>query len=44
LKIHDLLDGLGYDVRTISGAVLDRRRFADVVAARSEWNFLGYPR
>jgi FkbM family methyltransferase len=44
LRIHDLLDGLGYEVRTIAGVVLDRRGFADVVAARSEWNFLGYPR
>jgi FkbM family methyltransferase len=44
LKIHDLLDGLGYDLRTIGGATLDRQRFAELVAARAEWNFLGYPR
>jgi FkbM family methyltransferase len=44
LTIHDLLDGLGYEVRTVAGAALERQRFADVVAARAEWNFLGYPR
>jgi len=44
LTIHDLLDGVGYDVRTMAGVTLDRARVADVVAARSEWNFLCYPR
>jgi len=44
LAIHDLLDGLGYDLRTIAGVALDRSHFADLVAARAEWNFLGYPR
>lgn len=44
LAIHDLLDGLGYELRTIAGGSLERQRFADVVAARAEWNFLAYPR
>ena len=44
LRIHDVLDELGYELRTISGTPLERQRFADLVAARTEWNFLGYPR
>jgi FkbM family methyltransferase len=44
LAIHDLLDELGYDVFTVGGAALDRQRFADVVAAGAEWNFLARPR
>jgi FkbM family methyltransferase len=44
LRIHDVLGELGYELRTISGTPLDRQRFADLVAARSEWNFLAYPR
>jgi FkbM family methyltransferase len=44
LRIHDVLTGLGYEVRTISATPLDRQRFADLVAARAEWNFLAYPR
>lgn len=44
LRIHDVLTELGYEVRTISGPALERQRFADLVAARAEWNFLAYPR
>jgi FkbM family methyltransferase len=44
LRIHDLLTELGYEVRTMAGAPLDRQRFVDMVAAREEWNFLAYPR
>jgi FkbM family methyltransferase len=44
LRIHDVLTELGYELRTISGTPLERRRFADLVAARAEWNFLAYPR
>lgn len=44
LRIHDVLTGFGYEVRTISGSTLERQRFADLVAARAEWNFLVYPR
>ncbi len=44
LRIHDALTEFGYEVRTISGTALERQRFADLVAARAEWNFLAYPR
>jgi FkbM family methyltransferase len=44
LRIHDLLGGLGYELRSIDGVVLERQRFADLVAAGTEWNFLAYPR
>jgi FkbM family methyltransferase len=44
LRIHDLLDELGYELRTIDGVALTRQRFADLVAAREEWNFLAYRR
>jgi FkbM family methyltransferase len=44
LAIADLLDEFGYQLRTIDGMPLDRQRFADLVAARAEWNFLAYPR
>lgn len=44
LRIHDELDELGYELRTISGTPLNRQRFADLVSARAEWNFLGHPR
>jgi FkbM family methyltransferase len=44
LRIHDLLDELGYELRTIAGTPLDRQRFAGLVAAREEWNFLAHPR
>lgn len=43
LRIHDLLHELGYELRTIDGVALTRQRFADLVAAREEWNFLAYP-
>jgi FkbM family methyltransferase len=44
LRIHEVLTELGYEVRTIAGVPLERQRFAEVVAAREEWNFLAYPR
>jgi FkbM family methyltransferase len=44
LRIHDVLTELGYELRTIDGIALERQRFADLVASRSEWNFLAYPR
>lgn len=40
LKIHDVLDRLGYQVATMHGVPLDRERFAAVVAAGDERNFL----
>jgi len=43
-RIHDLLDELGYDLTTVDGIRLDRQRFADLVAAGAEWNFLARPR
>jgi len=43
-RIHDELTALDYRVQTIHGAALDRARFADVVAAGAEWNFLALPR
>jgi FkbM family methyltransferase len=43
LRIYDLLDDLGYELRTIGGESLTRQRFADVVGERLEWNFLAYP-
>jgi FkbM family methyltransferase len=42
-RIHDLLTELDYDLRTVDGVALDRRRFADLVAAGEEWNFLARP-
>lgn len=44
LAIHDLLSELDYELRTIDGTAVVRQRFADLVAAREEWNFLAYPR
>jgi FkbM family methyltransferase len=44
LRIHDLLTELGYELHTIAGTELSRQRFADLVAARAEWNFLAHPR
>ena len=44
LRIHEVLDELGYELRTISGTPLERERFAELVSARAEWNFLAYPR
>jgi FkbM family methyltransferase len=44
LRIHELLTELDYELRTLVGESLDRQRFADVVAAGTEWNFLAYPR
>jgi len=44
LRIHDVVTELGYELRTIDGTPLERQRFADLVAARAEWNFLAYPR
>jgi FkbM family methyltransferase len=44
LRIHDVLGDLGYHLRTIDGAPLERDPFADLVATRAEWNFLAYPR
>jgi FkbM family methyltransferase len=44
LRIHDVLDELGYELRTIQGASLTRERFADLVSTRAEWNFLAHPR
>lgn len=43
LAIADLLAELGYELRTIDGTTVDRQRFADLVAAHTEWNFLAYP-
>lgn len=40
LRIFDLLDGLGYGVATMHREVLDRARFAALVAAGEERNFL----
>jgi hypothetical protein len=42
-RIHDLLTELDYDLRTVDGLPLDRQRFADLVAAGEEWNFLARP-
>jgi FkbM family methyltransferase len=44
LRIHDLLDELGYRLHTIAGSALDRESFARLVGTRAEWNFLAHPR
>ena len=43
-RIHELLTELDYDLQTVDGVPLDRQRFAEVVAAGEEWNFLARPR
>ena len=42
-RIHELLTELDYDLQTVAGVPLDRQRFAEVVAAGEEWNFLARP-
>ncbi len=44
MRIYDVLDELGYQLRTIQGESLTRERFADLVGTRAEWNFLARPR
>jgi FkbM family methyltransferase len=43
-RLHEVLTELGYELRTIDGVPLEPQRFAELVAARAEWNFLAHPR
>jgi FkbM family methyltransferase len=43
-RIYDLLDEIGYELRTVAGRSVDRQEFLQLVDSRTEWNFFAYPR